>query len=98
MAVTHGEHSVARHHLALLTPFTIRVARIERTVRRGKATMALLQQLAGGSRATVKRDLEVLRDLGAVITYNAFDNGYELRNPEWPGVLQVVAEELRRWA
>lgn len=92
------EHAVARADLTLLTPLTVRAARIERMLRRGVASFARLQDLAGGSRASVKRDLALLRRMGAIVVYDAFDNGYRLRNPDWPGVRSFVAEELGRWA
>jgi predicted DNA-binding transcriptional regulator YafY len=57
-----------------------RLWRIEQLIRhRGCVSMATLIEELEVSRATLKRDLDVLRDqLGAPITYDRASNGYRL--------------------
>jgi Mn-dependent DtxR family transcriptional regulator len=63
---------------ALLTPIGMRLITIERLLTHG-ATFADLRKALKVSPATVKRDLQCLReDFGARVTYTAADRRYRL--------------------
>lgn len=82
----------------LLSPTGLRLVQIERALRsRRRPSRRELCDLTGASRPTFKRDLTRLRDeLGAVIVYDPFSGGYELRNHDWQGVLPAIYAEIGR--
>lgn len=73
---------------------TERFYKIEMLIRsRGSVSFAELMEELGVSRATLKRDLEYLRErLDAPIVYDRFDNGYKLQAD--PRDLRQVKHEL----
>jgi predicted DNA-binding transcriptional regulator YafY len=73
---------------------TERFYKIEMLIRsRGSVSFAELMEELGVSRATLKRDLEYLRErLDAPIVYDRFDNGYKLQAD--PRDLRQVRHEL----
>jgi hypothetical protein len=78
----------------LLTPMAVRIVLIERALRAGRPTFERLQRATGASRATLKRDLLLMRtSLGAAIHYDAGSKGYSLSQP-WVGVAAVLARSL----
>lgn len=78
----------------LLTPQAARCYRIERALRRmGCLRFDELRALVGVSAATLKRDMQCMRqELDAPLRYDAWANGYRL-DPSWPGLLVKVEEE-----
>ncbi len=81
---------------ALLTPMAVRIVLIERALRTGRPTFERLMSASGASRATLKRDMHLMRsELGAVIQYDRRSGGYRLAG-QWAGVaaqLQAIVGE-----
>jgi predicted DNA-binding transcriptional regulator YafY len=78
----------------LLTPQAVRFCRIERMLRRGRCvSFAALRDQLGCSTATLKRDIQALREeLGAPIRYEA-PAGYRITGL-WVGVAATLFEQL----
>jgi len=78
----------------LLTPQAARYYRIERALRqKGCLRFNELKALVGVSTATLKRDMQCMRQvLEAPLRYDAWENGYRL-DPAWPGLLAKIEEE-----
>lgn len=80
---------------ALLTTQAARLYKIERALRRGRTVpFATLRNAIEVSPATLKRDLQLLRDeFGAPIQYDVVENGYRLVGA-WPGIPAMLFEQL----